>query len=139
MCKRKQKDENTMELNALLMHFNHDRPDIIEITDFDKEQQQFTIILDREGTVRLLTEILTAMQSEDQPPEGAENFSGSFYYLMNHLAETYGPESIGSFVAGLEHSIILMQESVNDVEDISTNDCTIIINEYGAKAVDIQE
>ena len=58
---------------------------------------------------------------------------------MNHMNVRYGQESIGSFLAGLEHVIVLMQESRDDETEIDISDCTIIINEYGAKAIDIEE
>jgi len=127
-----------MELNALLMHFNADLPDIVEITDFDDHDEQFTIILDRQGAVRLLEEIVSSVTS-DQSDLQDEDFSNSFYYLMNHMNVRYGQESIGSFLAGLEHVIVLMQESRDDETEIDISDCTIIINEYGAKAIDIEE
>ena len=127
-----------MELNALLMHFNADLPDIVEITDFDDHDEQFTVILDRQGSVRLLEEIVSAMTSDESDLQG-KDFSESFYYLMNHMNDRYGQESIGSFLAGLEHIIVLMQESRDDETEIDISDCTIIINENGAKAIDIEE
>lgn len=127
----------TMELNALLMHFNADLPDIVEITDFDDHDEQFTVILDRQGAVRLLEEIVSAMTSDESDLQG-KDFSESFYYLMNHMHTRYGQESIGSFLAGLEHIIVLMQESRDDETEIDISDCTIIINENGAKAIDIE-
>ena len=126
-----------MELNALLMHFNADLPDIVEITDFDDHDEQFTVILDRQGAVRLLEEIVSAMTSDESDLQG-KDFSESFYYLMNHMHTRYGQESIGSFLAGLEHIIVLMQESRDDETEIDISDCTIIINENGAKAIDIE-
>ena len=128
----------TMELNALLMHFNADLPDIVEITDFDDHDEQFTVILDRQGAVRLLEEIVSAMTSDESDLQG-KDFSESFYYLMNHMHTRYGQESIGSFLAGLEHIIVLMQESRDDETEIDISDCTIIINENGAQAIDIEE
>lgn len=127
-----------MELNALLMHFNADLPDIVEITDFDDHDEQFTVILDRQGAVRLLEEIVSAVTSNESDLRG-KDFSESFYYLMNHMNDRYGQESIGSFLAGLEHIIVLMQESRNDTTEIDISDCTIIINENGAQAIDIEE
>lgn len=128
----------TMELNALLMHFNADLPDIVEITDFDNNDEQFTVILDRQGAVRLLKEIVSAVTYNESDLQG-KDFSESFYYLMNHMNDRYGQESIGSFLAGLEHIIVLMQESRDDETEINISDCTIIINENGAKAIDIEE
>ena len=128
----------TMELNALLMHFNADLPDIVEITDFDDHDEQFTVILDRQGSVRLLEEIVSAVTSNESELQG-KDFSESFYYLMNHMHTRYGQESIGSFLAGLEHIIVLMQESRDDETEIDISDCTILINENGAKAIDIEE
>lgn len=128
----------TMELNALLMHFNADLPDIVEITDFDDHDEQFTVILDRQGSVRLLEEIVSAVTSNESDLQG-KDFSESFYYLMNHMNDRYGQESIGSFLAGLEHIIVLMQESRDDETEIDISDCTIIINENGAQAIDIEE
>ena len=128
----------TMELNALLMHFNADLPDIVEITDFDNHDEQFTVILDRQGAVRLLKEIVSAVTYNESDLQG-KDFSESFYYLMNHMNDRYGQESIGSFLAGLEHIIVLMQESRDDETEIDISDCTIIINENGAKAIDIEE
>ena len=127
-----------MELNALLMHFNADLPDIVEITDFDNHDEQFTVILDRQGAVRLLKEIVSAVTYNESDLQG-KDFSESFYYLMNHMNDRYGQESIGSFLAGLEHIIVLMQESRDDETEIDISDCTIIINENGAKAIDIEE
>lgn len=127
----------TMELNALLMHFNADLPDIVEITDFDDHDEQFTVILDRQGAVRLLEEIVSAVTSNESDLQG-KDFSESFYYLMNHMNDRYGQESIGSFLAGLEHIIVLMQESRDDTTEIDISDCTIIINENGAQAIDIE-
>ena len=43
-----------MKLDGLLMHFNADLPDIVEITDFNDHNEKFTILLDRQGAVRLL-------------------------------------------------------------------------------------
>lgn len=127
----------TMELNALLMHFNADLPDIVEITDFDDHDEQFTVILDRQGAVRLLEEIVSAVTSNESELQG-KDFSESFYYLMNHMHTRYSQESIGSFLAGLEHIIVLMQESRDDTTEIDISDCTIIINENGAQAIDIE-
>lgn len=130
-----------MDLNALVIRFNHNHPGEVTLADFDANDEQFNIILDREGTVRLLSEITAAVTTPNgEKPEGAENFSQSFYYLMNHMYNQYGGESIGSLMAGLEHVIMLMQEvGHEDSEDVADNDYTILVNQYGATAVAIEE
>lgn len=128
------------DLNALLIQFRHEHPEEIYITDFDDKEEQFTILLDRQGAVRLLSEIVSAVTSDGEKPNGAEDFSQSFYYLINHMHTKYGGESIGSLIAGLNHVIMIMQESGNeDSEDITESDYTIIVNQFGANAVAIED